>query len=139
MEFDEASEAAGAALVHAAARFDTTLGMRLSTYAWPVIRNDLGRLVDRQAHIVRLPQRSRQRMRQINETYHELLATLGRPPSMEEVAAEVRLEAQQEDFEWMVWQEAYLQDCDSWWRQAGQHIAELSLRIGCARLLCLPQ
>ncbi|KAK9796684.1 hypothetical protein WJX73_008633 [Symbiochloris irregularis] len=91
VEFDEASEAAGTALVHAAARFDTTLGIRLSTYAWPVIRNDLGRLVDKQAHIVRLPQRSRQRMRQINETYHELLHTLGRPPSMEEVAAEAKM------------------------------------------------
>lgn len=89
VEYDEASEAAGSALTHAAALFDTERGGRLSTYVWPAINRRLIKLVDSQSNVVRLPPRSRQRLRLLNETYHALHSVLGRPPSMEEVAAEV--------------------------------------------------
>ena len=91
VEYDDLSEAAGMALTHAATKFDVERGIRLSTYAWPSIHRRLSKLVDKQAHIVKLPDQSRQRMRQLNETYHSLLQVLGRPPSIEEVAAEVRI------------------------------------------------
>ena len=89
VEYDELSEAAGTALTRAATMFDPSRGGRLSTYAWPTIQNRLSKLVDTQSHVVRLPAKSRQRMRQLNETYHALKHALGRPPSIEEVAAEV--------------------------------------------------
>ena len=69
--------------------YDIKRGGRLSTYVWPAIQRRLSKLVDTQSHVVRLPPKSRQRMRQLNETYHALTNELGRPPSMEEVAAEV--------------------------------------------------
>lgn len=89
VDYDEAAEAAGTALTHAATLFDTTRGGRLSTYVWPSIHRTLIKLVDQQSNVMRLPPRSRQRLRQLNETYHALTHALGRPPSMAEVAAEV--------------------------------------------------
>jgi RNA polymerase primary sigma factor len=81
-------------LIRAAEKFDWRRGYKFSTYATFWIRQAIQRGIANKARTIRIPVHIGQRERKIARTQRELQATLGRPPTDEEVAeaAEIKVE-----------------------------------------------
>ncbi len=77
-------------LLHAADRFDVTLGTRFSTYAVPVIMGEIRRHL-RDAGSVKVGRALRERASRVEATRARLRSALGREPTVEEVASETGL------------------------------------------------
>jgi len=78
-------------LIEAAGRFDRTRGVKFISYATWWIRKRIWELISRQASIVRLPKYKQERLRRMRSAEKELRSTLGRDPSLEEIADAARI------------------------------------------------
>jgi RNA polymerase primary sigma factor len=87
LPFEDLIQKGNIGLMKAAQRFDPELGNRFSTYATWWIRQAIGRAIEDKGRAIRLSARTQAKVRTAARTRNELLATLGREPTDEEVAA----------------------------------------------------
>ncbi len=78
-------------LLEAINKFDTTRGLRFSTYATYWIRQAIVRAIEKQDRLIRLPVYGCDAVRKVERAERALSETLGRPPTPEEVARETGL------------------------------------------------
>jgi RNA polymerase sigma factor (sigma-70 family) len=76
-------------LLRAIEKFDHHRGFKFSTYATYWIRQSISRSIGDRSRTVRLPVHLQDNLRRMQRTRDELTATLGREPSIDEVAAEL--------------------------------------------------
>jgi RNA polymerase primary sigma factor len=82
-------------LIRAAEKFDWRRGFRFSTYATLWIRQAIGRAVDERGRTIRLPINVAQRERKIAAAERDLTTRLGRAPTVDEIAAEAKIDPAQ--------------------------------------------
>lgn len=78
-------------LMQAAERFDPSRGFRFSTYATHWIRQAIGRAIDNKSKAIRIPAHVSQALRRIERERMRLAGELGYEPSVEQVAAAMRI------------------------------------------------
>jgi RNA polymerase primary sigma factor len=79
-------------LMQAAERFDPARGFRFSTYATHWVRQAIGRAIDNKSKAIRLPAHVSQAMRRVERERVRLSATLGREPTIDQLAEACRLD-----------------------------------------------
>ncbi|MCB9135688.1 MAG: sigma-70 family RNA polymerase sigma factor [Anaerolineales bacterium] len=87
-------------LMKAVEKYDYLRGFRFSTYATWWIRQTITRAIAEQGRTIRVPVHMVDRIRQMYKAAHDLEQKLGRPPSKEELAADLQVEV--ERVEWMM-------------------------------------
>lgn len=78
-------------LMKAVEKYDYRRGFRFSTYATWWIRQTISRAIADQARTIRLPVHMSDRIRQVYKRAHEMEQTLGREPTLDELAAALGL------------------------------------------------
>lgn len=86
MEFIDLIEEGNVGLIKAIDRFKLSKGCRVSTYATWWIRNVIERALGEQARIIRIPIHVHEFLNQRRKVAKALIAELGRPPEIEELA-----------------------------------------------------
>ncbi|MCL2494718.1 MAG: sigma-70 family RNA polymerase sigma factor [Oscillospiraceae bacterium] len=90
-EFDDLVQAGCVGLIKAADAFDPGRGLAFSTYAVPVILGEIKRLF-REGGAVKVGRTTKEKARDLLRLQETLAASLGREPSISELAAEARME-----------------------------------------------
>ncbi|MGQ9832389.1 MAG: sigma-70 family RNA polymerase sigma factor [Candidatus Villigracilaceae bacterium] len=80
-------------LMKAVEKYEYQRGFRFSTYATWWIRQAITRAIAYQARTIRVPVHMVDRIRQVYKARHELEQSLGRSPTVEELAAELKIGA----------------------------------------------
>ena len=104
MDWEDLLQHGAISLQKAVESFDSSKGVKFSTYAFPVIKGDLIRAMENFGHEVRIPNHLWVKIRQYNRTQEELCIVLGRTPSHVEVALELGIPvweaARLEQYQW---------------------------------------
>jgi RNA polymerase primary sigma factor len=87
-------------LMKAVEKYEYLRGFRFSTYATWWIRQTISRSIADQGRTIRLPVHMTDRIRLLYRISHELEQNLGRPPTIEELSAEMEVPAQK--VQWML-------------------------------------
>jgi RNA polymerase sigma factor (sigma-70 family) len=89
--FTDLLQAGAEGVMHAASKFDPALGFRFSTYAAIWIRQRIQIELDRHSRTIRAPSTITPQLRRLPRVQQQLTAELGRPPTVDELAAGLRL------------------------------------------------
>ena len=88
--YEDLLQVANLGLIKAVQRFDSTKGVRFSTYAVPVIEGEVRHHL-RDSLLLRQPRWVKRVYRQIEDAVGSLTGKLGRPPHLSEIAAELNI------------------------------------------------
>ena len=92
IEYDDLFQAGCMGLIKAADAFDTERGVRFSTYAVPVILGEIRRLF-RDGGTVKVSRTLKERSMKLGRVREQLAVSLGRDPTISELATELELDA----------------------------------------------
>lgn len=87
-------------LMKAVEKFEYQRGFRFSTYATWWIRQTITRAIADQSRTIRVPVHMTDRIRQMYRTVHDMEQVLGRPPTTEELAVELKVDV--DKLQWML-------------------------------------
>ena len=87
-------------LMKAIDRFEPERGYKFGTYAEPTIDGEMRRYLRDKASMIRMPARLQELRCAATRSRDRLIQSLGRPPSVEEIAADLRVEPQQVAAAW---------------------------------------
>ena len=88
--YEDLLQVANLGLIKAVQRFDSTKGVRFSTYAVPVIEGEVRHHL-RDSLLLRQPRWVKRVYRQIEDAVSSLTSKLGRPPHLSEIAGELNI------------------------------------------------
>ncbi|HVW48707.1 MAG TPA: SigB/SigF/SigG family RNA polymerase sigma factor [Solirubrobacterales bacterium] len=91
--YDDLLQVAGLGLLNAVDRFDASRGTPFAGFAKPTILGELKRYFRDKVWTVRVPRSIHDRMGEVERATEKLTLELRRPPSVDELAAEVGIEA----------------------------------------------
>jgi RNA polymerase sigma-B factor len=91
--YDDLLQVASLGLLNAVDRFDASRGIPFAGFAKPTILGELKRYFRDKVWMVRVPRSVHDRMGEVEKAIEKLTLELGRPPSVEEVAARVGVDA----------------------------------------------
>ena len=91
VEYDDLFQAGCVGLIKAAAGFDPSLGYRFSTYAVPAILGEIKRIF-RDGGAVKIGRSAKEKARNLFAIKEELSVTLGREPTVTEIADKAKLD-----------------------------------------------
>lgn len=95
IDFLDLIEEGNLGLMHAVDKFDYTRGFRFSTYAAYWIEQSVRRAIDEQSKTIRIPPHAWEALRKWLKQWDQLHGTMGRDPTLAEMAKKLHLSARQ--------------------------------------------